>query len=94
MILVLGATGFLGKTVCRILDQEGREYRTTSLSNGVDLRDHDSTIELFESVKPSNSKSFGSTTHEATTGPIKGPLPTSSTPPIYFIPSLYNSFSN
>lgn len=53
MILVLGATGFLGNTVCQLLDQEGREYRTTSLSNGVDLRDHDSTIELFESVKPS-----------------------------------------
>ncbi|MDD2299279.1 MAG: NAD-dependent epimerase/dehydratase family protein [Fermentimonas sp.] len=53
MILVLGATGFLGKTVCRILDQEGREYITTSLSNGVDLREHGPTIELFESARPS-----------------------------------------
>lgn len=52
MILVLGATGFLGKCVCRKLDERGMEYRKTSLSLGTDLRDKAQTNRLFASVKP------------------------------------------
>ncbi len=52
MILVTGATGFLGKRVCRKLDTLGLKYTRTSLSLGVDLRDRAATQKLFESVKP------------------------------------------
>lgn len=52
MILVTGATGFLGKRVCRQLDEEKMPYEKTSLSMGVDLRDENETIKLFEKVKP------------------------------------------
>lgn len=52
MILVLGATGFLGKTVCRNLKDRGLEFFPTSLSMGVDLRDEKQTMVLFEEVKP------------------------------------------
>jgi GDP-L-fucose synthase len=52
MILVTGATGFLGKRVCKVLDKKGVEYKKTSLSLGVDLRDTKQTFELFEEVKP------------------------------------------
>jgi len=34
----------------------------------------------LESVNPSKTKSWGKITQAVTTGPIKGPLPTSSTP--------------
>ena len=37
---------------------------------------------------------FSNTTTLATTGPAKGPLPASSTPPIYKYPFAYPSFSN
>jgi GDP-L-fucose synthase len=52
MILVTGATGFLGKRVCRRLEQSGREFSRTSLSLGTDLRDVDQTVALFQSVRP------------------------------------------
>ena len=52
MILVTGATGFLGKRVCRLLDKNGLEYTKTSLSLGVDLRSRDQVFSLFEQVKP------------------------------------------
>lgn len=52
MILVLGSTGFLGKTVCRLLDKRGLEYSGSSLSLGIDLRDKESTFHLFEEVEP------------------------------------------
>lgn len=52
MILVTGATGFLGKRVCRQLDILGKEYVKTSLHLGVDLRDEKQTFELFEQIKP------------------------------------------
>lgn len=52
MILVTGATGFLGKRVCRLLDSQGVEYYPTSLSLGTDLRDFRQTLNLFNLVKP------------------------------------------
>ncbi len=53
MILVLGATGFLGSHVCLKLDKLGIEYTPSSLSLGVDLRNEQATEELFSSVRPS-----------------------------------------
>lgn len=52
MILVTGATGFLGKRICRQLSLMDKEYKKTSLSLGTDLRDRKQTIELFEKVRP------------------------------------------
>jgi len=53
MILVTGATGFLGKRVCKLLDNQGLEYTKTSLSLGLDLRDKEATLGFFEKVRPS-----------------------------------------
>lgn len=52
MILVTGATGFLGKRVCRKLLERGVEFERTSLSLGVDLRDPVQALRLFETVRP------------------------------------------
>ena len=52
MILVTGATGFLGKRVCRRLEQSGRPFSRTSLSLGTDLREFDQTLTLFQAVRP------------------------------------------
>ena len=52
MILVTGATGFLGKRVCRRLKQSGRIFSRTSLSLGTDLRDLEQTLALFQAVRP------------------------------------------
>ncbi|MEN6618398.1 MAG: NAD-dependent epimerase/dehydratase family protein [Rikenellaceae bacterium] len=52
MILVLGATGFLGKTVCRKLKDKGLTFVPSSFSMGVDLRNENQTMALFEEVKP------------------------------------------
>lgn len=52
MILVTGATGFLGKRICKQLNLMDKKYKKTSLSLGTDLRDRKQTIELFEKVRP------------------------------------------
>lgn len=52
MILVLGATGFLGKNVCHLLDQRGLTYTKSSLSLGTDLRDRGATFDLFSRIRP------------------------------------------
>lgn len=52
MILVAGASGFLGKRVCRLLKAKGLSYVPTSLSLGVDLRDAEATRRLFHEVRP------------------------------------------
>jgi GDP-L-fucose synthase len=52
MLLVTGATGFLGKRICRQLDSLNLEYSKTSLSLGTDLRDEKQTFKLFETVRP------------------------------------------
>ena len=52
MILVLGATGFLGKTVCKKLTERGIEYKASSLSMGADLREEKQCNNLFNTIKP------------------------------------------
>jgi GDP-L-fucose synthase len=52
MILVTGATGFLGKRVCRLLDKQGKDYVKTSLSSGIDLRSKEDTYALLSKEKP------------------------------------------
>lgn len=52
MILVTGATGFLGQRLCRRLEAGSIAYSRTSLSLGTDLRDFAQTLELFEAVRP------------------------------------------
>lgn len=51
MILVTGATGFLGKRVCRLLDKQNKPHIKTSLSLGLDLRDQSATFNFFEKHK-------------------------------------------
>lgn len=52
MVLVTGATGFLGKRVCKLLESQKIEYYKTSLSLGVDLRERNEVFKLFSQVKP------------------------------------------
>lgn len=52
MILITGATGFLGKRVCRTLEENGRAFVRTSLSLGTDLRDIGQALALFQRVRP------------------------------------------
>lgn len=54
MILVTGATGFLGKHVCEQLRESGKKFEMTSLSLGVDLRDGVQTMDLFGRVRPTH----------------------------------------
>jgi GDP-L-fucose synthase len=52
MILVTGATGFLGKRVARRLRDLHLEFAATSRSLGTDLRSRTETRALFERVRP------------------------------------------
>jgi GDP-L-fucose synthase len=52
MMLVTGATGFLGKRVCKLLDVAEKKYIKTSKSLGVDLRERSQVFELIEQTKP------------------------------------------
>ena len=52
MVLLTGATGFLGKRVQKRLLAQGVKHTATSLSLGVDLRDPAATLKLFERVRP------------------------------------------
>lgn len=52
MILVLGATGFLGKRVIKKLEESNLSHYASSLSLGCDLMDSHQTNSLFETVKP------------------------------------------
>lgn len=51
MILVTGATGFVGKRVCRLLEMQKKTFIKTSLSLGLDLRDPAATNSFFEKNK-------------------------------------------
>lgn len=51
-VLVLGATGFLGQAVCRLLKSQGIDPIVSSLSLGTDLRDAQATQRFFETNKP------------------------------------------
>ena len=52
MILVTGATGFLGRRVCRLLTARGLAHTRTSLSLGLDLRDASATQAYFAMLRP------------------------------------------
>lgn len=52
MILVTGATGFLGKRVCRRLTELGLPFERTSRSLGLDLRDAQATRDFFLTHQP------------------------------------------
>jgi GDP-L-fucose synthase len=52
MILVTGATGFLGKRLSKKLNARDMTFTGTSLSMGVDLRDSEQCDKLFNAVKP------------------------------------------
>lgn len=53
-ILVLGASGFVGGRVCKILDARGLAYEPSSKSLGVDLREWEGANELFQRVRPTH----------------------------------------
>jgi GDP-L-fucose synthase len=53
MILVTGATGFLGKRVCKQLTLQGLPFKKTALQLGTDLRDKAQTLALFGEIRPS-----------------------------------------
>lgn len=52
MILVLGSTGFLGKSVVKKLKEEKKEFYETSFRMDVDLRDFNAVEKLYKSVNP------------------------------------------
>lgn len=52
MILVTGATGFLGKRVCKGLEERGLAFKRTALSLGTDLRRQEETEALFAEIQP------------------------------------------
>lgn len=54
MILVTGATGFLGRRVCRLLTAREIDYTQTSFSMGLDLRQQADTSEYFKQHRPSH----------------------------------------
>lgn len=51
-ILLLGATGFVGNNVSNILNQNNLAFIPLSKSNGLDLRDLEATINVFQQIKP------------------------------------------
>jgi GDP-L-fucose synthase len=51
-ILLLGATGFVGKNVAEVLKEANLDFIPSSKSSGVDLRDVNQAIKLFSDVKP------------------------------------------
>lgn len=52
MILVTGATGFLGTRLCMALEKRNMPYTKTSLSLGLDLRNEADTVKYFCETKP------------------------------------------
>ncbi len=52
MILVTGATGFLGTRLCGMLEKKGLEFTKTSRSLGLDLRDEERSVEFFKTIRP------------------------------------------
>jgi GDP-L-fucose synthase len=52
MILVTGASGFLGNRVCKMLEDQGRDFTRTSRSLGIDLMNFDQLLALMREVKP------------------------------------------
>ena len=51
-ILLLGGTGFAGRSVSKVLDIAGIEYLAVSRSTGIDLRKTDEVTDLLQTMKP------------------------------------------
>jgi GDP-L-fucose synthase len=51
-VLVLGATGFVGSSVCKLLKGKNIPFEATSLSSGVDIRMFEQINDLFHKIKP------------------------------------------
>ncbi|OFX56513.1 MAG: hypothetical protein A2046_14220 [Bacteroidetes bacterium GWA2_30_7] len=51
-ILLLGATGFVGNNVSKLLIKEDLSFEITSKTNGTDLCNLEQTLLLFSSIKP------------------------------------------
>ena len=52
MILVTGATGFLGTQLCNTLRKRNLDFARTSRSLGLDLRNEEAAVTFFREVKP------------------------------------------
>ena len=52
MIVILGGSGFVGTNVIDVLKENGKQFVSTSRSQGVDLRDLNACIKFFEETKP------------------------------------------
>jgi GDP-L-fucose synthase len=61
-ILVLGATGFVGKNVCKFLNERNVNFAKASLSDGMDLKDNGQIKKLLNKVKPSVILNFAANT--------------------------------
>ncbi len=51
-VLVAGGTGFLGRHVCKKLQEKGIPFIATSLSGGTDFRNFDQTLQFFKRYRP------------------------------------------
>lgn len=51
-VLLLGGTGFAGRSVSKVLDQTGIAYTAISRSTGIDLRKIDDLSDLLHTMKP------------------------------------------
>lgn len=51
-VLLLGGTGFAGRSVSKVLDQAGIAYTAISRSTGIDLRKIDDLSDLLQTMKP------------------------------------------
>jgi GDP-L-fucose synthase len=51
-ILLLGGTGFAGRSVSKVLDMAGIEYHAVSRTTGIDLRKTDEVTDLLNTMKP------------------------------------------
>lgn len=51
-ILLLGGTGFAGRSVSKVLDMTGIEYKAVSRTTGINLRNVEQVTDLLQTMKP------------------------------------------
>ncbi len=54
MILILGATGFVGRNLIEVFEGQSMGYERASKSLGVDLRSYSETKELLQKIRPTS----------------------------------------
>ena len=73
IVMVLGATGFLGSHVCKILSKSNKyKIVKASISKGQDFSDYKKTKKFFNKIKPDvvlNCASFGGSVHHVMKNP-------------------------